>query len=141
MVCASVAIRHKPSNAAEVQPACWRLCLVLLYVGAIWLPAILFMCGTYKSADHGFTVWIAVSRAAESEREEGVYLLLYLPLVPRCCLAICPLALSLSLPPLRCIATLLCSAGSATELLHCTDTLLGFTRMVQCAYPKTTVDL
>ena len=35
LVCASVAIRRKPSNAAEVQPACWRLCLVLLNVFVI----------------------------------------------------------------------------------------------------------
>ena len=59
-----------------------------------------------KNAGHGFENWCFVSRAAENEREEGVYLLLYLPLVPCCCLAICPLALSLSLPPWWSIATL-----------------------------------
>ena len=64
----------------------------------VTLPAACVGVARPKSAGHGFTVWIAVARAAENEREEEVDLLFYLPLVPRCCLAIFVLALSLSLP-------------------------------------------
>lgn len=73
---------------------------IVICGGHVALPAILNMRGTYKSVGHGCTVWFAVSRAAESEREEGVDLVFYLPLVPRCGLATSISVLSLSLPPL-----------------------------------------
>tara|TARA_B110000211_G_C14080547_1_gene554261 strand:- start:87 stop:476 length:390 start_codon:yes stop_codon:yes gene_type:complete len=79
---------------------------IVICGGQVTLPAILNMRRTYKSVGHGCTVWFAVSRAAESEREEGIDLVFYLPLVPRCGLAISISVLSLSLPPLLCIATL-----------------------------------
>ena len=78
---------------------------IVICGGHVTLPAVCVGVARTKSADQGFTVWIAVSRAAESEWEEGVDLVHNLPLVPRCCLAIVPLALSLSLPRWWCIAT------------------------------------
>ena len=59
-----------------------------------------------KGAGHGFAILCFVSRATENEREEGVDLMLYLPLVPLSCLAISALVPSLSLPPWMGIATL-----------------------------------
>ena len=85
------------------------------------LPAICFCLARLKSAGLCVAIWCFVSRAAESEREEGAELALYLPLVPRCCLAIFPLAISLSLPPWLCITTLSAGAGSAKGSRTCTD--------------------
>ena len=45
------------------------------------LPVALFCVARIKHAGHGFKVWIATSRVVENEREEGVYMMLYLPLV------------------------------------------------------------